>query len=141
MLGLLAPIWLAAGCALLGPRAAVPLDREVQTSASGLRYLELLVGVGEPAREGDLVRIEYDARLEDGTPIDSTFERGRPLVVRIGEAPLEGMNEGLVGMSRGGKRRLVIPPELAYGDEGVPGLVPPGATVVIEIELLGRLEE
>lgn len=132
---------LAAGCTLLGPRAAVPLDREVQVSASGLRYLELLEGVGEPVDAGELVRIEYDARLEDGTRIDSTLERGRPLVVRIGEAPLAGMNEGLVGMREGGKRRLLIPAELAYGDEGVRGLVPAGATVVVEIELVRRLED
>jgi peptidylprolyl isomerase len=134
-------VWLAAGCSLLGPRSSVALEREEQSTPSGLRYLELMEGVGPSVADGDRVRIEYEARLEDGTRIDSTLERGLPLQLRVGEAPLTGMNEGLIGMRPGGKRRLVIPASLAYGDEGVPGLVPGGATIVIEVELLRRFED
>lgn len=134
-------VWLAAGCSLFGPRASVPLEREEQNTPSGLRYLDLLEGLGPAVADGDRVRIEYEARLEDGTRIDSTLERGKPLLVRVGEAPLAGLNEGLVGMRRGGKRRLSIPAALAYGEQGVPGLVPAGATIVIEVELLRRFED
>ena len=85
-------------------------------------------------------RFDVDNRLLEGV-LDSTLERGLPLQLRVGEAPLTGMNEGLIGMRPGGKRRLVIPASLAYGDEGVPGLVPGGATIVIEVELLRRFED
>lgn len=129
-----------AGCGLLRPQPVEVPRIEVRTG-QGVRYLDLLEGVGRPIVTGDLVRIEYTALLADGTRVDSTRDRGRPMEVRLGEAPIAGWNEGLVGMRTNGVRRIEVPAALAYGERGVPGLVPPNADMVFEIELLGGVVE
>jgi FKBP-type peptidyl-prolyl cis-trans isomerase FkpA len=123
------------GCRLIHKPKPVRVERAAATTPGGVQWHDLLVGTGEPAREGDRLTVEYVARLADGTPVDATADRGTPFEFVLGEAPVQGWNEGLVGMREGGKRRLDVPAELAYGAEGWPGLVPPNAPMRFEIEL------
>ena len=80
--------------------------------------------------------VDYVARLTDRTQVDSSYDRGVPVEFRIGAAPVAGWNEGVAGMRVGGRRSLVIPSHLAFGMDGIPGRVPPGATMVYEVELV-----
>lgn len=115
-------------------RAPLTVEREQVTTGGGVEVSELLVGEGPGARAGERIAIDYTAWLADGTPVDSTLGRGRPVVVVVGSAPLAGWDEGLLGLAQGGRRRLVLPPERAYGEQGLGDLVPPGATLVFEVE-------
>jgi FKBP-type peptidyl-prolyl cis-trans isomerase len=137
-------IFLAAAGALALPSLAEPgrsqtqiaAAREVVTS-SGLRYADLKVGQGEEAVPGKIVEVQYTGRLKDGTPFDTCRERGLPFTFRLGAGDaIKGWDQGLIGMKVGGKRRLVIPPELGFGKKGVGGVVPPDAVLFYEFELL-----
>jgi peptidylprolyl isomerase len=124
----------AASCAQLGLQSRpVPVHRETVSTTSGMKIDELFVGQGPVARTGDLVTFEYTVWLEDGTQVDSTSDRGVPMTVTLGSAPLKAWDEGLVGIQPKGRRRLLVPPALAYGESGVPGRVPPNASLRIEI--------
>jgi FKBP-type peptidyl-prolyl cis-trans isomerase len=127
-------VLVAAGCSHFGlDSRPVAVHRETSSTASGLKFEELLVGAGPAAKLGDQVTFEYTASLEDGTQVDSTSDRGLPMTVTLGSAPLKAWDEGLVGIQPHGRRRLHVPPELAYGKSGVPGRVPPDASLVIEV--------
>jgi FKBP-type peptidyl-prolyl cis-trans isomerase len=128
---------LAAGCRQLSLQAKpVDVHSEEVSTESGVRYEDRVLGEGEPAAHGDQVQIDYTVWLESGERVDSTLDRGVPITVKIGEAPIKGLDEGLVGMRCKGHRRLVIPSELAYGKEGVEGLFPPDANLVFEVTLV-----
>lgn len=106
-------------------------------SAGGLRIEDLAVGSGPAVRAGQSVSVQYTGRLEDGTEFDSSARQGRPFTFMIGARQvIQGWDEGVVGMRVGGKRRLTIPPDLAYGSAGRPPGIPPNATLVFEVELL-----
>ena len=120
---------LGVACASTNPHALV-------STSSGLEYKDLLVGTGEKASTGDLAVVHYTGWLEDGTKFDSSLDRGEPFEFVIGRGEvIRGWDEGVKSMRVGGKRELVIPPELAYGDSGV-GVIPPGATLRFEVELI-----
>jgi len=108
---------------------------DAQTTASGLRYLVLKRGSGGSPAFGANVTVHYKGELLDGTVFDSSYQRGSPARFRIGQV-IPGWNEALVGMKKGEKRLLIIPPELAYGERGYPGVIPPNAFLVFEVELL-----
>jgi len=98
---------------------------------------DLVVGNGATAEAGQDVVIHYVGRLADGAQFDSSRARRDPLDFALGAGDvIKGLDEGLPGMKVGGKRRLTIPPELAYGDQGLAGVIPPQATLVFEVELL-----
>jgi peptidylprolyl isomerase len=123
-----------------GPSSAVAGGnggaREVVTP-SGLRYTDLKVGDGTEARQGKTVDVLYTGRLEDGTQFDASQDPHRPFTFRIGiDEVIRGWHEGITGMKTGGKRRLVIPPDLGYGKQGAGGVIPANATLVFEVELL-----
>jgi len=118
----------------------IDVEHPEYTTESGVYVREVLFGDGEPVTNGTAVTIDYLMDLEDGTRLDSSYDRGAPVDFVLGEAPLAGWNEGVVGMKPGGKRELRVPPALAYGEAGIEGLVPPNATLVFLIELL-RLAE
>lgn len=105
---------------------------------SGLYQQDIQVGTGEELTAGRTATVHYTGWLPDGTKFDSSHDAGQPFEVVVGQGQvIKGWDEGLQGMKVGGKRKLVIPPELAYGSEGAGGVIPPGATLVFEVELLG----
>ena len=107
-----------------------------QEVTEGLTYEELECGDGAEAKSGDTVSVHYTGKLEDGTEFDSS-EGGTPFSFTIGTGGvIEGWEQGVPGMRVGGRRELTIAPELAYGDSGAGGVIPPGATLIFEIELL-----
>ncbi|KAG4070467.1 hypothetical protein HA402_005699 [Bradysia odoriphaga] len=89
------------------------------------------------SKYGDVLHIHYKGYLADGTEFDNTYKRGHMVIFTIGtNNVIKGWDQGLLGMCQGEKRRLIVPPELAYGDEGFSTLVPPGATLTFDCELL-----
>jgi peptidylprolyl isomerase len=114
-----------------------PGDGKEITTASGLKYVELKIGEGKEAKEGSTVSVHYTGTLEDGTKFDSSLDKGKPYPVTIGRSSvIQGWHEGLQGMKAGGKRKLIIPPKLAYGAEGRPPQIPGNATLIFELEVL-----
>ncbi len=108
------------------------------TTASGLVYEELTVGNGAEASPGQRVTVHYTGWLTNGTKFDSSKDRNDPFVFGLGQGQvIKGWDEGVTGMRVGGKRKLTIPPQLGYGARGAGGVIPPGATLVFEVELLG----
>jgi FKBP-type peptidyl-prolyl cis-trans isomerase FkpA len=107
------------------------------TMADGLKYTDDLVGTGTEALAGKTVSVHYTGWLTDGTKFDSSKDRGQPFSFPLGAGRvIKGWDEGVAGMKVGGKRSLVIPPELGYGARGAPGAIPPNATLKFEVELL-----
>ena len=141
LLGLAAFIMIACS----QPDSAIPSNTgsgdkmdELTTTESGLQYRDLEVGNGEAARNGATASVHYTGWLLDGTKFDSSLDRGVPLEFVIGAGRvIQGWDEGVASMNVGGKRELVIPPNLAYGDRGAAGVIPPGATLRFEVELVG----
>jgi FKBP-type peptidyl-prolyl cis-trans isomerase len=108
------------------------------TTASGLKYIDEVVGTGVSPTSGQTVTVHYTGTLENGTKFDSSIDKGQPLKFRLGIDPvIKGWVEGLTTMKVGGKRRLIIPAELGYGAKGRPPEIPPDSTLLFEIELLG----
>ena len=127
---------ISCGDAGFAPELGVDLDAMTQT-ASGLHYQDLTVGDGATAQAGDSVSVHYTGWLTDGTKFDSSVDRGEPFTFHLGAGQvIPGWDEGVAGMRVGGKRKLVIPPELGYGDRGAGGVIPGGATLVFDVELL-----
>lgn len=111
-------------------------------TSSGLIIDELIVGSGATAAAGQNVKVHYTGWLADGTKFDSTKDRNDPLIFPLGAGRvIKGWDEGLQGMKVGGRRKLTVPPTLAYGMRGAGGVVPPNATLVFEMELLGIGEQ
>jgi peptidylprolyl isomerase len=110
---------------------------EHTTTPSGLQYKDLTVGTGDAAKDGATAVVHYTGWLLDGTKFDSSLDRGTPLDFVIGAGRvIKGWDEGVATMNVGGKRELIIPPDLAYGDRGAGGVIPPAATLKFEVELL-----
>jgi FKBP-type peptidyl-prolyl cis-trans isomerase len=112
-------------------KAAVELE-------GGLVIVDKIVGTGEKAKAFDVLTMHYTGKLEDGTVFDSSKNPGRePFRFTIGAGQvIEGWEKGILGMQVGGKRVLTIPPEMAYGERGAAGVIPPNATLIFEVELL-----
>jgi FKBP-type peptidyl-prolyl cis-trans isomerase len=116
---------------------AGPEGKEVTTS-SGLQYIDLQVGTGATAQAGQTVRVHYSGWLENGKKFDSSVDRGQPFSFPLGTGRvIKGWDEGVQGMRVGGKRKLIIPANLGYGARGAGGAIPPNATLIFEVELLG----
>jgi peptidylprolyl isomerase len=119
-----------------GHSDAAAAGREVVTT-SGLRYVDLRLGQGDEAQSGKIVEVHYVGWLEDGTKFDSSRDRDRPFIFRLGAGDaIKGWDEGLVGMKVGGKRKLTIPADLGFGKQGVGSVVPPNSILFYEFELL-----
>lgn len=103
-----------------------------------LQIQDITQGQGVKVKTGDTVAVHYTGTLADGKEFDSSYDRSQPFSFTVGQGQvIQGWDQGLVGMKVGGKRRLVIPSSLAYGPAGVPGVIPPNATLLFEVELLG----
>lgn len=127
----------SSGCRLIAPK---PIEYSIRTLPSGVVTQDIVIPIekGRPyAREGDSLTLHYTARLADGSVVDSSLDVGIPVTCVLGQEALpRGLEQGLVGMRLGAERRIVVPPELAYGAEGVIGLVPPNATVTFIVSLI-----
>ena len=131
------PVVAAVALVVLTAVADDKKDDKVITTASGLKYVELKFGDGKEAKEGSTVKVHYTGTLESGKKFDSSHDRGQPYPVTIGKSSvIQGWHEGLQGMKAGGKRKLIIPAKLAYGEEGRPPTIPPNATLIFEVELV-----
>ena len=110
----------------------------VQTMSDGLQIQDEVVGTGQDAKSGDTVTVNYVGTLASGTKFDSSYDRNTPFTTQIGVGQvIKGWDEGIVGMKVGGKRKLIIPPELGYGAQGAGNAIPPNSTLIFEVELLG----
>lgn len=113
---------------------------EARTTASGLKIIEVKT-LTEPmvATKGDTVWVHYTGRLQSNNQVfDSSLSRGQPIDFPLGEGRvISGWDEGIAGMKVGEKRQLIIPPSLGYGDRGAGGVIPPGATLIFDVELIG----
>jgi len=107
------------------------------TTGSGLKYVDEVVGTGESPSPGKTVTVHYTGRLENGTKFDSSVDRGQPFkfIIGVGEV-IKGWDEGVMTMKVGGKRKLIVPPDLGYGSDSSDP-IPPNSTLIFEVELLG----
>ncbi len=121
---------------VLGCSAEKPLAPRVELS-NGLVIQDLAIGFGARADVGDTLATHYVGHLQDGTRFDSSYDRGQPFtfIVGVGQV-IRGWDLGVPGMRVGGRRRLTIPPELAYGDRGAGTAIPPNATLIFNIDLV-----
>ncbi|HYE23750.1 MAG TPA: FKBP-type peptidyl-prolyl cis-trans isomerase [Clostridia bacterium] len=122
------------------PNTAAPTKVEGNgvTTPSGLQYWDIKVGTGAEAKPVQRVKVHYTGWLLDGKKFDSSVDRGEPFVFPLGAGRvIKGWDEGVTGMKVGGKRQLRIPAKLGYGDRGAGGVIPPGATLIFDVELLG----
>jgi FKBP-type peptidyl-prolyl cis-trans isomerase FkpA len=121
-----------------GFSAALGVDTTVMTrTPSGLRYQDVAVGSGTTATAGKTVSVHYTGWLPNGEKFDSSRDRNQPFGFTLGAGQvIAGWDEGVAGMKVGGRRKLVIPPDLGYGTAGAPPDIPPGATLVFDVELL-----
>lgn len=108
------------------------------TTASGLKYSDLVVGTGDVAVAGKTVSVHYTGWLTNGQKFDSSVDRGQPFSFPLGAGRvIKGWDEGVQGMKVDGKRKLTIPSELGYGSRGAGAVIPPNATLIFDVELLG----
>ncbi|OGM59716.1 peptidylprolyl isomerase [Candidatus Woesebacteria bacterium RIFCSPLOWO2_01_FULL_37_19] len=102
-----------------------------------LKVEDIEVGKGQEVKDGDTVSVNYKGTLTDGKQFDSSYDRGQPFEFEVGAGDvIKGWDQGLVGMRVGGKRKLTIPSELGYGEQGAGVDIPPNSTLIFEIELL-----
>jgi peptidylprolyl isomerase len=127
------------GMAPTAPAAPPSTGESAMTTASGLQIIDQVVGNGPQPQAGQTVIVHYSGYLDNGTKFDSSLDRNQPFEFVLGAGQvIRGWDEGLSTMKVGGKRRLVIPPELAYGAQGAGnGVIPPNARLTFDVELIG----
>ena len=112
-------------------------EENLVTTDSGLQYVDLQKGTGASPQRGQTVTVHYTGTLEDGTKFDSSRDRNQPFSFTIGVGQvIKGWDEGVASMQVGGRRKLIIPADLGYGDRGAGGVIPPNATLIFDVELL-----
>lgn len=118
-------------------------EKNIQTAnqsvklANGLEVQDLVIGPGPEVHSGDIAAVNYVGTLTSGQKFDSSYDRGQAFVIMLGAGKvIKGWDLGIPGMKIGGKRKLIIPPELGYGVQGVEGIIPPNSTLIFEVELL-----
>ena len=113
------------------------LEGNMKLTGTGLKYKDMVVGDGESPKVGDKVVVHYTGTLENGTKFDSSVDRGKPFEFSIGVGQvIKGWDEGVMSMRVGGKRQLVIPSNLGYGERGAGKVIPPNATLIFDVELI-----
>jgi FKBP-type peptidyl-prolyl cis-trans isomerase FkpA len=115
-----------------------PVSETPRQLPGGLQYIDVVVGSGGEARAGQNVSVHYTGWLTSGQKFDSSRDPGKSFGFRLGGGQvIQGWDQGVVGMHVGGQRRLIIPPNLGYGPQGYPPVIPPSATLIFDVELLG----
>ena len=129
----------AALFAFLTPNVGSATMTNAITTSSGLTYKDIKVGDGAEAKPGQEVTVHYTGRLkQNDQKFDSSVDRGEPFTFALGKGEvIRGWDEGVAGMKIGGERQLIIPAELAYGARGAGGVIPPNATLIFDVKLLG----
>jgi FKBP-type peptidyl-prolyl cis-trans isomerase len=131
----LTPVWGWGGAMTVNEKGG---NAGETTTASGLKYVDQVIGTGELAVAGKTTTVHYTGQLENGTKFDSSVDRGQPFSFPLGAGRvIKGWDEGVQGMKVGGKRKLTIPSDLGYGSRGAGGVIPPNATLIFDVELLG----
>ena len=122
----------------LGVGGSMAEDKQEVITPSGLKYIDQEVGTGDVATAGKTASVHYTGWLENGKKFDSSVDRGQPFSFPLGAGRvIKGWDEGVQGMKVGGKRKLTIPSDLGYGSRGAGGVIPPNATLIFDVELLG----
>jgi len=122
---------------IVGVSRPTKVTGEGTMTPSGVQYWDIQTGEGTPATKGHAVKVVYTAWIENGKQFASSMSDGKPPIFTLGAGQvIPGWEEGVEGMKVGGKRQLKIPPNLAYGAEGVPSLVPPNAALIFDVELI-----
>lgn len=122
----------------LGVGGSMAENTQEVTTSSGLKYVDQVVGTGDAAVAGKTASVHYTGWLENGKKFDSSVDRGQPFSFPLGAGQvIKGWDEGVQGMKVGGKRKLTIPSDLGYGSRGAGGVIPPNATLIFDVELLG----
>lgn len=120
------------------PAEELQKKEETITTSTGLKYVDKVIGKGAVPKKGQTVVVHYTGWLKDGTKFDSSLDREKPLEFTLGAGEvIKGWDEGISTMKIGGKRKLTIPPELGYGEHGAGNVIPPNATLIFDVELLG----
>ena len=120
------------------PTGPTKVSGKPVTTSTGLEYWEIKKGTGALARAGKKVSVQYTGWLTDGKEFDSSLDVGDPIQFVLGKDPvIKGWEEGIAGMKVGGKRQLRIPPALGYGARGFGSSIPPNATLIFDVELVG----
>ena len=118
-------------------KAMNPAQPAAPAAPAELQIEDVKKGTGAEAKAGDTVVVHYTGTLLDGTKFDSSLDRGQPFTFVLGNGDvIQGWDQGIVGMQAGGQRKLTIPPDLAYGERGAGGVIPPNASLVFVVELL-----
>ena len=122
---------------LAAPAFAAQEAKKAVTTASGLKYVDVVIGKGLSPSAGKTVKVHYTGTLENGKKFDSSVDRKEPFSFTIGVGQvIAGWDEGVMTMKVGGKRKLIIPAKLGYGARGAGGVIPPNATLLFDVELL-----
>ena len=129
---------LALGCAGGGKKPGGAALGDTVKTGSGLKYVDMKIGTGPSPQSGQTAVVHYTGWLTSGRKFDSSKDRNEPFRFPVGQGRvIKGWDEGVASMKVGGMRKLISPPELGYGDRGAGSVIPPGATLVFEVELLG----
>ncbi len=122
---------------ITGSKKSMAGSKKTVSTQEKLKIEDTKVGKGKGVKSGDTILIHYKGPLTDGTEFDSSYKRGEPFETAIGvERVIEGWDKGIIGMKVGGKRKLTIPSDMGYGDQGAGDSIPPGATLIFEVELV-----